>query len=517
MRRAAVVLLAGALALSGCAAGHRAPADATPVPTPTASAPADRADPATDPRYARFYTQEVDWRRCGDGAQCGKVTVPVDWDAPDGDTLQLALARRPATRESRGALLVNFGGPGVAGASLVRRHDRAGTSSKTVRRAYDLVGFDPRGTGGSAPLDCLGDRELDAFLAFDPVADPTTDLPAAAREFQANARPFIDGCARDGGPLLAHLDAGSVARDMDVIRAALGQDRLNYLGYSYGTLLGALYADAHPQRVGRMVLDGAMDPASTFTDVEVGQAQGMERALRAFVTWCLDEGDCALTGDVDEGMRQIGRILATADRDPLRTGDGRRLTAALALTGIISPLYDDQAWPDLDDALGRARDGDGSGLLELADEYSERDDEGRYASNLNEIFNAVKCVDYPATADTGHLQDTAARIRRAAPVLGPYLSHGELLCAQWPVPPARTPAPVTAAGAPGILVVGTTGDPATPYAWARSLAGQLESGVLLTHEGEGHIAYQRSSACVDRAVDAYLVDGLLVPDGTVCQ
>lgn len=519
MKRAAAAMLAAGLLLSGCALLDRSPTDATPVRTPSPPVGARQAltDPATDSRYAPFYSQDVSWQECGDGAECGTVTVPVDWAAPGGATLRVALARRTATGNSRGALLVNFGGPGVAGAALVARHPGAGTSSRKVRRAYDLVGFDPRGTGDSSPLDCLSDDELDRFLAFDVQADPATDLPAAVEELEANAAPFIAGCSRGGGNLLAHLDSGSVAQDMDVIRAALGQERLHYLGYSYGTLLGALYADAHPYRVGRMVLDGAMDPASTFAQVELGQAAGMEQALRAFVTWCAERRGCTFTGDVDVGMRQIEQLLAGADRDPLPTDDGRPLTVPLALTGIIAPLYDDEAWPGLATALDQALAVDGTGLLQLADEYAERDPQGEYGSNLNEIFNAVKCVDYPSTDDLDTLRTSAAEIEEAAPVVGPYMSYSELLCAAWPVPAARTPAPVSAAGAPGILVIGTTGDPATPYAWSRSLAGQLESGVLLTYEGEGHVAYQRGSVCIDRAVDAYLVDGLLVPDGTVCR
>lgn len=516
MRRFAAALAAGGLLLSGCALLDRSPPGATPVQTPTGAGQV-APGPATDARYARFYRQSISWQQCGDGVGCGAVTVPVDWADPDGATLQVALARRPATGDSAGALLVNFGGPGVAGASLVARHPGAGTSSRPVRRVYDLVGFDPRGTGDSSPLDCLPDAELDRFLAFDAEADPATDLPAAARELEANAAPFIAGCSRHGGDLLAHLDSESVAQDMDVIRAALGQERLHYLGYSYGTLLGALYADTHPHRVGRMVLDGAVDPTSTFAEVELGQAVGMERALRAFVTWCAGRRECALGADADDGMRRIGQLLARADRDPLPTGEGRPLTATLALTGIVAPLYDDQAWPGLATALEQALAGDGTGLLRLADEYSEREPGGRYGSNLIEIFNAVKCVDYPTTGDLGTLRTAAAEIEAAAPVVGPYMSYGELLCAGWPVPAARTPAPVSAAGAPGILVVGTTGDPATPYAWSQSLARQLEPGVLLTYDGEGHVAYQRGSSCVDRAVDTYLVDGLLVPDGTVCR
>lgn len=518
-----VSVAAVALALvAGCSADPKPPPQATPVHTPSGtSAPADPAkgqipDPLTDPAYARYYDQSVDWSSCGKDVQCGTVTVPVDWSEPAGSTLDLALARRPATGQRMGSLLVNFGGPGAAGADYVRSSEAAGASARQVRARYDLVGFDPRGTGDSAPISCLQPKELDAYLAFDPTADIDADPTTALRELEANADPFILGCARSAGPLLANLDSMSVVYDMDVIRQALGDQRLNFLGYSYGTLLGALYADTLPTRVGRFVLDGAVDPALSGQQVDVGQAVGMEQALRAYVQWCTGERDCPLTGSTDEGLRQIADLLARVDTNPLPTDDGRPLTATLALTGIISPLYDDTAWPDLSDALDLALSGDGTGLLDLADWYIERDADGQYESNINEAYVAVKCVDYPAAQNLAQAEANAAEVERAAPTLGRYMTYGEVLCARWPVPPQRQPAPVSGAGAPPILVIGTTGDPATPYAWAQSLADELQSGVLLTFEGEGHTAYERGSSCVDDAVNAYLVDGLLVPDGTVC-
>jgi pimeloyl-ACP methyl ester carboxylesterase len=500
----------------GGAGGTPAPDGGQPtaLPAPTASVAAG-AEPATDPRFGRFYEQSVTWEKCGQRLECAKVTVPVDWQHPDGATLQLSVVRRPATdRKHRiGSLLMNPGGPGASGVQYVADYGDHITT-RALRGAFDLVGFDPRGVGESDPVDCLPDAELDRFLAFD--ADP--QQPGGLQAMRQEARDFAAGCEAHTGALLGHVDTASAARDMDVLRAVLGDQRLSYLGKSYGTFLGAMYAEEFPQRVGRLVLDGAIDPALSSAQIGVGQAAGMEQALRAYVTDCLTRRDCPLRGSVDDALGQVRSVVDAARQHPLRTDDpNRSLTASLAFYGLIAPLYENASWPMLDQALAAALAGDGSLLLELADLYADRQPDGEYGSNLLEAFNAVNCLDYPVDASPGAMEAEARRLEQASPTFGDAMAYGELLCAAWPVPPVLKPAPLHAKGSPPILVVGTTGDPATPYDWAVSLAKQLDSGRLLTWHGEGHTAYMRGSACVDAAVDGYLVDGVLPGKDATCR
>lgn len=519
-RRRVAVAAAVVLAVSGCSLFADPLPETTPVPAPTLTA-APGTEQASDDAAARLYGQDPGWRDCDDPPlQCGRVQVPVDWSHPGGPTLAIALVRVPASAEREGSLLVNFGGPGVSGVDVVTEYGEAVVGAP-VAEAYDLVGFDPRGVGASRGVDCVSDRELDAWRAFDTVADADTDPAAAQAELRAAADAFIAGCVRSTGDLLPHLDTVSAARDLDVVRDALGEERLDYLGYSYGTLLGATYADLFPQRVDRFVLDGALDPASSSADVTLGQAAGIERALRGYVAACLagDAGDCPLSGGEDDAMRQVADVVERADDDPLPSDQpGREVTAGLAFTGVVSTLYDERSWPSLSDALTEAIDEQrGTRLLELADGYADREDDGTYASDLDEAFLSINCADYPVDDSPEAMDRTAAALEEAAPYVGRFMAYGETFCGQWPVPAARTPGPLEAAGSPPVLVIGTTGDPATPYEWAVALADQLEAGVLLTREGEGHTGYGQGSRCVDASVEAWLVRGEIVADGTTCE
>ncbi|CAA9414402.1 MAG: Probable exported protease, partial [uncultured Quadrisphaera sp.] len=461
-----------------------------------------------DAALAAFAGQELAWAPCEEVAEdqppleCAGLRVPVDWAAPQGAPVEVALARLRATGTDRvGALVVDPGGPGASGVGWLRAAG-AGVVTEAVAARYDVVAFDPRGAGASAPLRCLDDAGMDAFLAGG----------------EGSAGLLARGCAERGGPLVGHVDVASVARDVEVLRSALGEERLHYLGKSWGTLLGATYAGLHPQRVGRMVLDGALDPASDAADVLLGQAEGLEGALGAYLADCAERGSCPLDDDPAAGGDQVRDLLEAAEADPLPTGTDRELTAPLALLGVIAPLYDDDTWPLLDEALAAALDDDGSVLIQLADAYADRREDGTYATNLLQAFTATTCLDQP---EVGPAEAEAARARllEVAPVLGEALAGdgGSGPCEGWPVPPVRTPAPIAAEGAAPILVLGTTGDPATPYAWAQALADQLTSGRLLTREGEGHTAYRQGSACVDAAVDAYLLDGVLPGEGATCR
>lgn len=512
--RGAVAALGAAALLAACGGAPEpegGPSTQLPSPGPVAET-AD--DPALDPALADVYGQEPAWVPCGEVLECATVAVPVDWDAPDGELLDLAVSRVPAGDEDDrlGSVLVNPGGPGASGVDLVGA-DGSAAVSEAVRERYDVVGFDPRGVGSSDPVDCLDDAALDEYLA----TDVDTSTPEGEEEVAAREAAFARGCAEDAGPLLGEVGTVDAARDLDVLRAVLGDERLTYVGRSYGTLLGAEYLRQFPARAGRLVLDGALDPADGAAAVALAQAEGLERALTAFVTAC-GEGDvdgCPLEGTAEEGLSTVAGLVESTRDAPLPTGDpDRPLTRPLAATGVVAALYDDGTWPLLGAALTDALDGDGSGLLQLADAYAGRLPDGTYRGNTLEAFVAVSCLDRPGvTAEEA--EELTEQLGEVAPTLGSLVGGGAT-CVDWPVPPTRTPAPVEAPDALPTLVVGTTGDPATPYVWSERLAEQLGSAALLTYDGEGHTAYLRGDDCVDGAVDAYLLDGVLPGDGATC-
>jgi len=482
------------------------PTATTARPTPTQE---PVTDPASDPALARFYGQRPRWHPCGGGLQCARLTVPVDWSTPAGTTIRLALNRLPAAGPGPriGTLFTNPGGPGGSGVEFVER--LSSRLPAEVRARYDVVGFDPRGVGSSAPIHCLSDSQLDAFLN----TDPTPTDQATLTEVRRQAKEFADACARNG-PLLGNVGTPAVARDLDVMRAALGDATLNYLGYSYGTYLGAIYAGLFPTHVGRMVLDGVVDPALTTSQIALGQARGFELAYQSFVADCLSRG-CALGTSAAEVTAAIEKMLRGTDAHPLRTAGDRLLSEALATTGILAGLYAKARWQFLRTALSAAVAGDGSGLLALADSYTERV-AGRYRNNMNEAIYAVNCLDHPGGSSEAEINEMLPALRAASPLFGSYIGWGELPCHYWPVPATSQPGPVRAPSASPILVIGTTRDPATPYEWAKNLAGELASGVFLSHDGDGHTSFGGGNHCVDAAVDRYLLTGTPPTGGTKC-
>jgi pimeloyl-ACP methyl ester carboxylesterase len=504
--RGAVPALLAALTLSAACSADRPAADREPTSTP-----APEATEGVDPALAPFYLQRLAWETCHEEFQCTTVEVPLDYAAPNGEVVELAVLRLPATGADRiGSLLVNPGGPGASGTEYAR----SGPVNDGVAERFDIVGFDPRGVGESAPIDCLDDAALDDFVE----TDGSPDDPAEITQLQDQTATFIAGCTARSGDMLAHIGTMNVARDLDILRAALGDEVLYYRGASYGTDIGASYAELFPDRVGRLVLDGAVDPTVTGEQFTLGQARGVERALGAFLRSCVDDDDCPLGESEAEARSTLTNLLEVIDSTPLRTDDDTRpLTQSLAVLGIVLPLYlsPNEGYLLLNLALGRALGGDGSALLLLADQYLRRNPDGTFDGNLNEANYAVNCVDRPWAADTEQVQAEIPPFEAASPLFGPYLGWSGLVCTQWPAP-ATNPAPVSAEGAAPILVVGTTGDLATPYEWAEALAGQLESGVLLTYEGNGHTAYRKGSDCIDDTVDAYLIDGTVPDDGLRC-
>lgn len=494
------VLTAAALVITACA----------PVIGSLFRSPAGVPEPDAD--FASFAEQEPRWGDCGGSSVCADVYAPLDWTDPEGERITLRLVKHPATGgDPIGTLFVNIGGPGASTADAVLGNVD-GLVNAQVRERYDVVGWDPRGVGSSSAVRCFDDAGLDEFLYG--TGDPEAD--GANLEFGSDAwietvlesnAEFGAACADGTGALLGHVDTGSTVEDLEMLRAIVGDERLAYLGYSYGTRIGALYADAHPERVGRLVLDGAMDPAADITEIARRQVIGIEAALRAYVADCLGRAGCPLTDDADAGMARIAELLADVEADPIRADDGRMLYGSTLFTALVAPLYASQRWPELDVLLEEVADGRAEQAFRLADRYNGRVD-GVYRSNLIEAFTAINCLDYPRqpAQDFDALRAEAEATMSLAPVTGRYQSFSGLGCAEWPAPAVDVTGPVTAPGADPILVVGTTGDPATPYAWAESLAEQLESGVLLTYVGEGHTAYGES-ACIDAIVDDYLLSG----------
>ncbi len=492
------------LGLGACGAGG----DTDTAPTAPAVVPTSVPDGAD-----AIYGQDVDWSTCGD-LECATVTVPLDWSDPGGDTIDIAVNRHAATGDKLGSLLINPGGPGGSGIDALSSIALGRFGDEVVDR-YDLIGFDPRGVGQSTAVSCVSDSEMDTLVSAD--YDFSTDDGVAQAE--AAYAKLGEGCLDGTGPLLEHVDTVSAAKDMDVIRAVVGDDTLTYVGYSYGTQLGATYAALFPQQVGRLVLDGAVDPTLSSQALSLGQAVGFENALRAYVTDCQTGTNCPLTGTPDEGLAQIRTMLDQAIASPLPTQDAQRpLTGSLAFSGIALPLYDETSWPYLTMGLRDAiSNGDGSVLLQLADLYYDRDADGTYTTNSTVAFWAIGCADDRATTDIAQMRTDAAEIEAAAPTVGRFFGYGGVLCADWPVPEAGGLDSYTATDAAPIVVIGTTNDPATPYAWAESLTQTLgDSATLLTYEGEGHTAYGRSNACILDTVDAYLIDGTVPAEGTRC-
>ncbi|ANS78872.1 putative exported protease [Serinicoccus hydrothermalis] len=489
--------------------GQTSSADAAPE-AGAASTPLAQGAPEG---LEEFYSQELTWSSCEGDFECASLTVPVDYEEPDGQTIDLALLRSAASGDTLGSLVVNPGGPGGSGVDYAKLSGMAVSSE--VLEAYDVVGFDPRGVARSAPITCFEDEQMDEFLSSDPSPDDATEEEASEQLVED----FAQACEERAPDLLGHVSTVEAARDMDVLRAALGDEQLSYLGASYGTFLGTTYAALFPDRVGRMVLDGAIEPDLSGLEMGLGQAEGFERATRAYVEDCVAGGECPLGSDVESAMARIPAFLDELDAAPLPVeGDAASvLTEGWGMYGIIVAMYDENAWPVLSQAFEQAFAGDGTMLMYLANLYASRGSDGSYEGNGMQSIYAVNCLDRPASAEEEDLDSAAVeqQFEEVSPTWGRYLA-GEGACGVWPVQATETVEDYSAPGADPILVIGTTRDPATPYEWAEGLADTLDSGVLLTYDGDGHTAYGRSNECIDDAVDAYLLEGTVPADGTTC-
>lgn len=508
-------LLTSVVLLAGCGAKQPQPEPSAPATVDTAGLPPktspDRPDavasdvhpagfvePPAGTGIARYHEQPVNWTPCpgGNGAECASIAVPLDRTQPDGQAITLAMLKVPASKEPRlGTLFVNPGGPGEPGQDTARSLRREGLEQ------YDIVGWDPRGTGASTPVNCAT-AKLDDYYAADQSPDDATERDAY---LQAN-KDLGMACLQGSGDLLAHIGTDDTIADLDLMRELLGDEKLHFLGYSYGTDIGSAYAQTHPDRVGKLVLDSAVNIAG---ETEVVQASGFDRALGNFADWCVQQR-CRLGVNRLQVVASVQKLVADLDQKPLRVGD-RTLTQSLGLTGVILPLYSKQMWPHLRAGVQAAREGDGSVLLQLADAYNGRLRDGSYDSRMT-AFAAIRCLDEPDRGIAG-ADEVARRSVAKAPVFAPFFGP-DYACATWPVEPRPEQPPRTAPGAAPILVVGTTGDSATPYEYAVNMAEQLESGVLLTNNGEGHTAYGGNNACVNKAVVKYLTGDAPTEDQT---
>jgi pimeloyl-ACP methyl ester carboxylesterase len=504
-RRTAAVAagLALALTLAACSAPP-ARTESTPVPSDVSA------------ELEPFYTQTLEWEDCEDDMQCTTASAPLDWSDPSRDSIDLALVRSPAEDGAPlGSVLVNPGGPGGSGYDFVADSLEYAVSP-TLRSKFDVVGFDPRGVNRSSAVLCHTDtKQLDAFI-YDIVPGEIGSDAWITAASDANGA-YGQQCVANTGDLLGYVDTVSAARDLDLLRAVLGDEKLNYLGFSYGTLLGATYAELYPENTGRLVLDGALDPTSSNFDVSITQAKGFESALRAFLADCANAEDCPFSGTADDSMLKIRALLDRLDASPIRAPDGRELGSNSMTSAIVLPLYREADWPYLRQLFDTVMKGDATLAFTLADSYNGRDPvDGSYLDNSLEARLAINCLDYAAQGDVAVMRQQAADLAAAAPVLGKQLSYGDVGCLQWPVKASTERPVIDAAGSADILVVGTTNDPATPYSWAQALAEQLENGHLVTYEGEGHTAYNKSNACVDDTVDDFFVSGTVPATDPLC-
>lgn len=500
-RRSPLRALAGAaavvvgLVLSGCTAGPDTGAVTAP-PEVIGEVPEDLRE---------FYAQEVTWEECeGDDFACATVKVPLDYSDPGRASIDIAMIRLDAPGDAQGSLLVNPGGPGVSGYNLVRDSAEFILSDR-LRQSFDVVGFDPRGVNESSAVECLTDEERDEARA-ETLPPDATDAEAL-EILEADSAEYAQLCAERTGELLGHIDTVSAAKDMDILRAVVGDEQLNYLGFSYGTQLGAAYAGLFPGNVGRFVLDGAVDPSLSSAEITAGQVAAFDAALRNYVADCQSQSECPLPGNVDEGVAVVDELFESVEESPMTAADGRPVTIGTFFQGFVLPLYDSASWPALTAAIDQALQGDPSEFLRFADLGADRSPTGDYLTNSAAAFTAVTCLDYPMPADPGVMAEEAEALEASSAVFGEYLSYGALACKNWAYEPVNEPSPASAPGAPPMLVIGTTGDPATPYEWSLALAEQLESAVHVTWEGQGHTAYGRSGECIESLVDDFLIDG----------
>lgn len=464
-------------------------------------------------------SKSLDWKPCRDVREirCTLLRVPLDRTRPTGPKVSIAISMLPARSPSRriGVLLVNPGGPGSSGQKFVRQLRRG--FSATILDRFDVIGWDPRGVGGSGEIRCYGDQKsYDRYYAVDP--DP--DSPAEVDALIDTARQFAQACgAKNSRDVLRFAGTADVVDDMDAIRVALGEETISFFGFSYGTLLGLRYADKYPKRVRAFALDGILDPTADTSERSAEQAAGFDRALTGFLDLCGDVR-CGWVRNGETAGDAFDRLAKTLDAKPISIRRGfkpaRRLGSGEFIVGVLASLYNrDSGWPLLRRALSEVEKGDASTMLALFDSYADREPTGY--GNIAEANAAVNCVDVPSPRGGAPYAVLAERLGNTSPRFGRLAGYSSIVCGFWPVPSTGSVAPVAAKGSAPLLLVGTTRDPATPYVWAQSVARQLDNSVLLTYDSDGHTGYLGGNPCVQRNVHRYLVDLVLPRPGTTCE
>jgi pimeloyl-ACP methyl ester carboxylesterase len=457
-------------------------------------------------------TETLTWRSCGARLECSSLIVPKDYANPALGTITLALNKVPARGQKMGTLVVNPGGPGVAGLGYAAY--LASALPASVNAMYDIVGFDTRGAGASARVICLTGRQTTRWLR----ADPTPDTRPEQRAYLKLASEISAGCLERSPQIAPYVSSDATVQDLDSIRVALGEDRLNWLGFSYGTYLGALYAEKFPHRVGKMVLDGAVDPALDAMQISQGQSEGFQRSLLSFSRDCITHANCPSTKSSRQVLAGINRLLTRLDSAPMETRGPLPLNEAQAMTALFSAMYTPDRWQTLRQALSAAKQGDGTPLQSMAESASDQTGPNSYATNMASAFYAISCLDVPATPRLKGLRDFASEWARNAPVpaIARAMSWGNAPCSYW-FSHGAPRSPVQSTTTAPILIVGTTGDPATPYSWAQELNRQLTTSSLLTFRGQGHTATANGSNCIDSSVADYLTTGAMPPPGKTCS
>lgn len=442
---------------------------------------------------ANYQGQTLQWSPCNDGFECTSFKVPLDYSHIDGNSFVIQAIKHVANTPAKrlGSLIMNPGGPGGSAIDYVLSADSI--VSKSIEDVYDLVGFDPRGVNLSQPIRCLTDAQEDTYLGGNGSVQSAADLATAI----SSAKLMASACAKAAGNKLAHYSTLDTARDMEILRILLKEPKLNYIGKSYGTFLGTLYAVLYPKTIGRVVLDGAVDPNISPRDANIAQAVGFETALKSFVA-----------ANPTFSISQIKNFLQSARTKPLTEYPNRQLSESLAITGIAAALYEPaDGWPILKRALANAiNHGNPADFFFLADSYNQRDPSGHYVSNQTDISSVIGCLDSKDPRTLAQVEGDAKAFSAAAPFFGPYLTYGGLSCLYWKAQPVATPVLKNLETNP-LLIIGTTRDPATPYHWAQGLHKDLLNSTLITLNGDGHTGANRGSSCVDKAMNNYLLTG----------
>ena len=468
--------------------------------------------PATPSSPAIPTPRHVKWSDCGRGFQCGSVEVPLDYSRRGAGTIAIAVIRKPATDTSLriGSLLMNPGGPGGSGIKFLR--DAAGIM-KNLNKRFDLVGFDPRGVGQSSPVRCLDGPQEDAYNALDGVLDDAQEKQDAIDADKS----FTSGCQLRSAKVLPFVDTVSAAKDLDLIRIALGDAKLTYLGFSYGSFLGETYAHLYPTNIRAMALDGVVNPNIEANDMLYDQVVSFEKNLQAFLADCRERRaanpPCTYAKSGDPGTK-LTNLLEQLDSNPMPVGQ-RKLTRALAVIGVLGSMYDPgNQWALLDQGLTQTDHGNGSVLMALADFYLARNPDGTY-DNETDASWAVNCLDRAVPTDIAVYDALGPKFAKASSFFGPSFQYSNLVCAYWPIKATGKAQALNAPGSPPILLVGGEVDPATPYSWAQAVNQQIAGSVLVKRTGYGHVSYLKS-VCVVQITDDYLIDLKLPPTGTVC-